>query len=419
MSSPPDVYPKLLAELAENFDIGNLAWEVAATLLCLLLGWAVARVLKRRYPESFMSVSLVLPLVALIGVSLAGWALGKREPVPLLHIMQVLLATWLIVRATAGLVLHVFPQSAPLRLAANIGKWIIWIAAALYVMGLLGPLTEYLDSIHLPFGKPPVSLQSVIEAGIGVVITLIVALWFSAWLEGRLLRAEGIEFSLRLVLTKLLRALMLAAAVLVAMGYAGIPLTALSVFGGALGVGLGLGLQRLAANYVSGFVILLERSIKVGDNIRLDGFEGQVSAIRTRYTLVKAPNGREAIVPNETLVSSRVENLSLANPNVLCSLTASCAYESDVDAALRILVESALAQPRVLQDPAPGACISAFAPDGFELTLMFWINDPENGQLSLKGAIFREVWSRFCQAGIEVPYPQRVVRGNVVQEAAH
>jgi small-conductance mechanosensitive channel len=253
-------------------------------------------------------------------------------------------------------------------------------------------------------------MRDVIEALFAASITMISALWLSTWLEARLMKAGGIDMNLRLVLSKVMRAVMLLVAVLIAMSVAGIPIAALSVFGGALGVGLGLGLQRLAANYVSGFVILLDGSIKVNDNIRVEGFDGQVTAIRSRYTLVRAPNGRESIVPNETLVNNRVENLSLANPNVLVTMLMSCSYESDVDRAMAIANAAALKQPRVLRDPAPHTCISAFAADGLELTLSYWIADPENGQLSLKGDIFREVWAQFQSAGIEVPYPQRVVR---------
>ncbi|MDE2048922.1 MAG: mechanosensitive ion channel [Betaproteobacteria bacterium] len=403
--------PKLIADLLDDMHSAGLVSELVAVVLSAAVAWLLSRQLRRRFPESFASTALVLPLVALVCVAIAHVTLARREPVPLLHLLQALLATWLIVRASAGLLLHVFPNSAPLRVVANFGKWVIWIIAALYVLGWLDPMTDYLDTVMLPFGKPPVSLLSVLQAALAVGVTLLGALWLSAWLEARVLKTDAIDHNLRLVLTKLVRAAMLVAAVLVALSYAGIPLTALSVFGGALGVGLGLGLQRLAANYVSGFVILLDGSIKVGDNVRVDTFEGQVTGINTRYTTVRSPNGRESIVPNELLVSSRVENLSLADPNVLCTMVVGVAYDDKVDAALRILENAALTQPRVLRAPGPLACITSFAPDGFELTLMFWINDPQNGQVSLKGAIYREVWSRFQEAGIEVPYPQRVLRG--------
>ncbi len=402
--------PPLIQTLLDDLQPFGLSWEIVALLASLALAWGVARSFKRAFPGSFLSTAIVSPAVASLAVWGATLWLSQREPVPLLHLMQILLLTWLAVRASAGLLLHAFPNSVALSAVASVGKWVIWIVGVMALMGLLTPALKALDEVLLPFGKPPISLRDVGEALLTAVVTLIVALWFSTWLEARLMTTHGIEMNHRLVLSKLLRAAMLVVAVIVALSFAGIPLTALGVFGGALGVGLGLGLQRLAANYLSGFVILLDGSIKVNDNIRLDGFEGKVTAIRTRYTLVRALNGRESIVPNETLVSTRVENLSLADPNILLTMTLSCAYESDVDKALAIASAAALKQLRVLREPGPHACISAFGADGLEITLMFWIADPENGQLSLKGDIFREVWAQYKTSGIEVPYPQRVVR---------
>jgi small-conductance mechanosensitive channel len=406
--------PRLLAELVADIEPFGLGWELLVLAVAYGLGaWAAYRLRRRLTSHEApveASTELVLPAVAVVVTYVGQLLLGRFEPVPLLKIMQVFALTWLIVRGSVGLVLKVFPDAPGLRLAAGVAKWLMWIVGALYVAGWLKPLTEYLDSVVLPFGKPPVSVQALIEATLSIVVTLLAALWVSQAIEARLMGAQVFELNHRLVLGKLTRAALLLVAVLIALSFAGIPLTALGVFGGALGVGLGLGLQKLAANYVSGFVILLDGSIRVGDFIRIEGFEGQVSAIRTRYTIVKALNGRESIVPNEVLVNGRVENLSLENRNISVSLVLNVAYESDVDRALAILKEVAAEQPRVLKEPAPGAMITAFAADAFELSLFFWINDPENGQLALRGAIFREVWRRFQAEGIEVPYPQRVLR---------
>jgi small-conductance mechanosensitive channel len=176
-----------------------------------------------------------------------------------------------------------------------------------------------------------------------------------------------------------------------------------------VGVGIGFGLQKLAANYVSGFVILAERSMRIGDNVRVDNFEGRITDITTRYTLIRSAAGRESIVPNEMLITNRVENLSLADPKVWQSTVVSVGYDSDVDAVRRLLVEAALAQPRVLREPAPSAALSAFGADGLEFTLGYWIADPENGQLNLRSDINLAVLAALRMHGIEIPYPQRVV----------
>jgi small-conductance mechanosensitive channel len=198
--------------------------------------------------------------------------------------------------------------------------------------------------------------------------------------------------------------------VLVALSLVGIDLTVLSVFGGALGVGLGLGLQRIASNYVSGFIILLDRSLSIGDMITVDKFYGRVAQINTRYTVIKALDGTETILPNEMLVSTPVVNHSLSNREVRIVVKVAVAYSADVDRALGILSECARLQPRVLRQPEPGAFVTALGADGVELEIGFWIRDPEEGTLAVRSEISREVLRRFASAGIQIPFPQREVR---------
>lgn len=178
----------------------------------------------------------------------------------------------------------------------------------------------------------------------------------------------------------LIRTLLTFIGLLLAMSSAGIDLSALSVLGGAVGVGLGFGLQKLASNYVSGFVILAERSVRIGDTVRVDNFEGTISRITTRYTVIRALNGREAIVPNELLITQRVENSSLADPKVLVSTVVQVGYGTDLDTLFPQIIEAVSSVQRVLGDPKPGVQLSNFAADGLELTITFWIIDPENGQ---------------------------------------
>jgi len=232
------------------------------------------------------------------------------------------------------------------------------------------------------------------------------------------MQASLLEMNLRMVMAKLVRGVLLMLGLLLALSLAGIDLTVLSVFGGALGVGLGLGLQRLAANYVSGFVLLLERSIKVGDHLRIDNFEGQVTAIRTRFTLLQAPNGRESIVPNEMLTSNRVENHSLANTNIALTTVVSVGYDSDVAQVQAILQAAAASCPRVLTKPAPGAMLSQFASDGLEFTLNFWIADPQNGQGNVRSDVNIAVLQGLRAAGVVIPYPQRVLHTVAAAPAA-
>jgi small-conductance mechanosensitive channel len=181
------------------------------------------------------------------------------------------------------------------------------------------------------------------------------------------------------------------------------------VLGGALGVGLGFGLQKLAANYVSGFVILLERSLRIGDTVSVDGFEGVVTDIKTRFTVIRANSGREAIVPNEMLITQKIENLTLADTQVLITVPVTVGYGSDVEQVMGVLKDAAVSQPRVLADPAPAAYLSSFGPDGLDFVLTVWIADPGAGVLPLRSALNLAVLAGLRNAGIDIPYPQRVV----------
>ena len=223
------------------------------------------------------------------------------------------------------------------------------------------------------------------------------------------LRVAQSLWQLRTALLKRVPSSVLLVGVLLAMSAVGIDLTALSVLGGAVGVALGFGLQKLAANYVSGFVILAERSMRIGDMVRVDGFEGRITDIKARYTVIRALSGRESIVPNELLITSRVENLSLADPKVAQTTQVAVAYNSPVDEVVQLLEAACKAQPRVLAEPAPAACLASFGADGLEFTVTYWIADPENGPLKLKSDINRAILQALQARQIEIPFPQRVV----------
>ncbi len=272
---------------------------------------------------------------------------------------------------------------------------------------------DIVDSVlgfHFALGKSRISLQNVVEAVGACIVVVFVVLWLTALFERRVLRRAVDDLSLRKILANVLRIVLLALGLVMTLSAIGVDLTALSVLGGAIGVGIGFGLQKLASNYVSGFVILFERSLRIGDNVKVDGFEGKITDIKTRYTVVRSISGRESIVPNEKLITERVENMSLADAKVLITTTVQVAYGTDVDVVRAILIEAALSSSRVLRDPAPAAHLSLFAADGLEWTVAFWIADPENGQLSVKSDIHIAVLKAFDAAGVVIPYPQRVVQ---------
>ena len=261
------------------------------------------------------------------------------------------------------------------------------------------------------------SLRSLIEGGLSAVAVMLVMLWLSSTLESRMLRASGVNLSVRKIAANATRAILLTVGLLVALSAAGIPLGALSVLGGAVGVGIGLGLQKLAANYVSGFVILAERSLRIGDVVKVDNFEGRITDISTRYTVIRAANGRESIVPNEMMITQRVENCSFADPHVALNCLVQVAYGTDLDALIPRLVEAMVALPRVQSDPAPAVQLSNFAADGLELTLIFWIADMENGSGNVRSSVNLAVLKVLNAAGVQIPFPQRVMHALPVPAA--
>jgi small-conductance mechanosensitive channel len=288
-------------------------------------------------------------------------------------------------------------------------SWLVWGAMVLWVTGLLPLLLQELETIHWKLGGVDVSLRSLIEGVLSAAAVLVVMLWVSAAIEARLLAGATDNLSVRKIAANAARALLLLVGLLLALSAAGIPLGALSVLGGAFGVGLGFGLQKLAANYVSGFVILAERSLRIGDTVRVDNFEGQVTDINTRYTVIRALNGRESIVPNEMLITQRVENSSLADPRVAITTNLQVDYGSDLDSLMPQLAQAAGQVPRVLADPAPGVQLAGFGADGLDLAVVFWIGDPQNGQGNVKSDVNLALLRTLAAAGVHIPYPQRVL----------
>lgn len=397
--------------------------ELGALALCVALAWGMVAALRRglgqRDPRSILFGRRVLdgalfPLVLLGLGYVARTLIMTWWPVAAFKIIIPVLTSLVVIRAGAKVLQVAFPESAWVRPIERSISWLAWLTMVLWVTGLLPRVLDELDKITWRVGASTLSVRTMIEGALTAGAVLLVALWLSAAIEARLLRsATGGELSLRKAVSNAVRALLVFVGLIMALSAVGIDLTALSVLGGAVGVGIGFGLQKLASNYVSGFVILAERSMRIGDNVRVDNFEGRITDINARYTVVRSPTGRESIVPNEMLINQRVENLSLADPRVWLSTVVSVGYDSDVDLVTRLLADAALASSRVLRDPAPSVALSAFGADGLEFTVGFWIADPENGALGLRSDINRAILSALRIHQIDIPYPQRVMHVQV------
>lgn len=398
----------------------SIQLEFGALILCALLAWWMARAVARSLPGRPQGDSILFgqrivdgvlfPLLLLCLAYLARFLLHRWSSVAVFGIAMPVIISLLCIRLGVKVLQAAFQDSPWMRLLERSISWLAWGALVLWLTGPLPLIMEELDQITWKMGDSVLSVRKLIEGALTAGVVLIVALWISSIIESRLLRsASGGELSLRLAVSNATRVLLMFIGLMLALSAVGIDLTALSVLGGAIGVGVGFGLQKLAANYLSGFVILAERSMRIGDNVRVDNFEGRISAINARYTVIRSVTGRESIVPNEMLITSRVENLSLADTRIWQSTVVSVAYDSDVTQVMRLLEEAALSESRVLRDPAPAIALSSFGADGLEFTVGYWIADPENGTLNLKSQVNLAILRLLKENHIEIPYPQRVV----------
>ena len=355
---------------------------------------------------------VVFPLTALIVVLIAYFAYRRYVGNPFfLAIAAPMLVALAAIRMIVYGLRRLFKSHEWVRTSERAIAFAVWSLVLLYFLGLLPEIATTLDEVVIPIGKSGTSLLSIGTAIVVVVFTLIVTLWISGLIEQRLSRATHLDINHRVVLSKFVRAALLVVGVLIALQAIGFDLTLLSVFGGALGVGIGLGLQKLAANYIAGFTILIDRSIRLGDMVTVDGRFGAISKVTSRYVVVRSLDGIEAIVPNETLVTTTVLNHSYSTRSVRLSITVQFPYDGDIDRALAIMEEAARGQARVLKTPdPPAAFLASFGDNGVNLELGFWINDPENGQLNLRSAINREILRAFVANGFRQPSPQREIR---------
>jgi small-conductance mechanosensitive channel len=411
----------LLADLWFDLQQPDVIWQIGVLAACLALAWLFSFLVHSRQaqvaPAGTRAARLgqrgfkriAFPLSALVLVLVARPLLGQWQHVNLLSLAVPLLLSLAVIRGVFF----------ALRLSFS-GPWLesfertfaalAWGVVALHITGLLPDLIALLEGIGFTVGKQHLNLWMILQGVATVLATLLLALWAGGAIEVRLMAAPGLDSNLRIVFARLARAVLILLAVLVGLPVVGIDLTTLSVFGGALGVGLGFGLQKIAANYVSGFIILLDRSIRIGDLISVGTDRGQVTRITTRYTVIKGMSGVEAIVPNEVLVGSVVQNESFSDTRVRLALPVQVAYGTDLERAMAIMMDAAAAQQRVLSDPPAKAFVMAFAESGIDLELGFWVGDPEEGTQQLRSDINLAIWGSFQAAGIEIPFPQREVR---------
>ena len=413
----PTLKAEDLGQFARDLLRPSSLIELGVFAGCLLLAWGIVRLLRGAQPtpgstwfgERIVDGAL-FPGLALLLALLARWLLATWVPIAAFNVLVPVLVSLAVIRLTVRVLQVSFPQSHVMRVVERSVSWVAWLAMVMWITGVMPLLLQELEAITWKLGGAQVSVRSMLEGLVTALLALLLALWVSSALEARLIRGATTNLSIRKMAANALRALFLFIGLMVALTAAGIDLTALGVLGGALGVGIGFGLQKLAANYISGFVILAERSVRIGDMVRVDNFEGRITDISTRYTVIRALNGRESIVPNEMMITQRIENSSLADTRVAVNTVVQVAYGTDLPQLIPRILAVVATVPRILEEPAPGVLLSSFAADGLELTIGFWVADPDKGLLGPRSEVNLALLKLFNELGVEIPFPQRVIR---------
>ena len=378
-----------------------LARMLATRLQAKHLDW-LARRNRRLLPGTIRNTahSLVLPTLWLIliwiGMFLTA-ALGWHGH--LLKVCGSLLTAWVVIHFTSTLVRNQF-------LAQTIAVT-AWTLAALNILNLLTPTLAIMDKLAINIGNFNLSLLTLIKGFIYLAVFLWIANLLAGIIEKRLAKSSSLSPSVRVLTVKLIKIFLLICAFLLAISSVGIDLTVFAVFGGALGVGLGFGLQKVVSNFVSGIILLLDKSIKPGDVISVGNTYGWVSSLNARYVSLDTPDGIEHLIPNEELIIQRVENWSYSNNRIRLSIPAGIHYQSDVRKAMALCLEAAGECSRVLKDPPPTVLLKAFGDSSVDLEIRVWINDPMNGIANITSDVLLSVWDKFHENNIEIPYPQR------------
>jgi small-conductance mechanosensitive channel len=406
---------KLIGHLLDDFQNPNFVWQVAALVVSLGAAWFIASWWQSTHPSSPGRLQqagrrLVFPLAGMLLTGIAQLLLKPFFSITLLKLAMPLLGSMALVRSVVFVLRQAFPGAGWLTAWEKVIAMLVWGWLALYITDLSPYVIDLLENFQFTLGKQKLNLWLILSAVATVFLTVVFALWVGGVIEARLMGMQTLDGNLRIVGVRIAKAVLTVIAIIASLSLVGIDMTALSVFTGALGVGLGFGLQKIASNYVAGFIILLDRSIRIGNIVQVGADSGEVMQITTRYTVLKHAGGSEFIVPNEILIGTTVQNQTYSDSRLRLATLVGVAYDSDIELAMRLMGEVAVATERVLTDPPPKVFITQFADSSINLELGFWITDPENGRMGVISDINLGIWKAFKENGIEIPFPQREVR---------
>jgi small-conductance mechanosensitive channel len=410
--------PSLLIELATHTQPVDLIWQGLAIALVMVLAWWFDTLILKN-PGASTGIQevaikgikrIAFPVFTLLGVILMQGIFNHLTiPGSLLKLAIPLLLSLIFIRLLVHVLRNVFVNSVKLKSWELSLSGLAWLVVALHITGLLDAVLSEMEALSFNLGRQHISLLVVLQGLLSIAVTVLIALWLGRFLEKHIMGMEEMDTSSRVLLSKVVRGILLVLSVMVALSLVGIDVRVLSVFGGALGVGLGFGLQRIASNYICGFIILLDKSIRLGDVITLDNRYGTVNRLTGRYMVLSGADGAESLIPNETAITQTLVNHSFSDSKIRIKINLQVAYSCDLDKAMQIMTEAAKEHSRVIVEPPPAVSLLEFADNGLLLELSVWIDDPAAPQTVLRSELNLAIWREFQRAGIEIPCPQREV----------
>ena len=411
----------LQVRLEHWFLVEVLTWtslaQLGAVVVAAILSWPLSRPINRllgRLADKTVGwerrLHLAVTYLPALAFPATYWLLvqlciaiaaSTGFPHHILTIVLSLLSAWLVIRLATSVIAN--------REVARVVSILAWGVATLNILGLLGPLETFLDGLAIPLGSRRITVMSVIEA----LVLFVVLLWL-AGAAGRFValglnRSQTLTPSIKVLAEKAIKVALIAAVFLLTLNYMGVDLTAFAVFTGAIGVGVGFGLQKVISNLISGFILLMDRSIKPGDVIEISDTFGWVDKLSARYVALTTRDGRELLIPNEDLITHQVINWSYSNKLLRLPIKFGISYDSDPRKAMELAIDAALSVDRVHKDPKPVCRLMGFGDSSVDFELRIWIDDPQAGVVNVKSDVFLALWDRFHEHGITIPFPQREV----------
>ena len=415
-----------LFTLAGIAELGDLAYQ-----------WVLNNVLVVRNVVQLLVIASALGLALLVSKHLKPWLERQRTRpnatrvvnalIPLVLALVWLVLQWLSISAastmdwphrllesvasllTAWVAIRLVSQLSKNPLWVGVFTWTAWSIVALNILNFLDPTIAILDSVAVTFGELRISLYTVAKSTLALAVLLSLAIYLTGILEARIRSSRALSPSVQVLFAKSLKMVLITLAFLVAIQSVGIDLTALTVVGGAIGLGVGFGLQKIISNLISGVILLVDKSIKPGDVIAISGTYGWVTALGGRYVSIVTRDGTEHLIPNETLISERVENWTHTNNRTRIKVGLGVHYDSDVHKVIELCVTAAAGTDRVLTEPEPRCLLVGFGDNSVDFQVRFWISDAQNGVQNVKSSVLLSIWDTFKAEGIEIPYPQRDV----------